>query len=161
MKFALIALMLVLVGATAPAQARATQSATVPVCRMPVQLQDAPTVEELMSFMSMESFPDTGTEEWFRSLLESSIWPSRYWPTVIEIARCESSFRPDALGDYDEDGEPRAIGLMQVREDYHPRLLGFDLRNGNDNLAAAYVVFLEAGRSFRPWACWIEKETQE
>jgi|TARA_R110002020_G_scaffold9613_4_gene37746 hypothetical protein len=151
MKLALIALVLVLAGASSvPAQARVTQPDTVPVCRMPVQLPDPVAMEDLMS---LEPVPDTGTEEWFRLLLEGSVWPARYWPTVIEIARCESNFRPGALGDY-EDGKPQAIGLMQVREDYHPRLLGFDLRNGNDNLAAAYVVFLEAGRSFRPWACW-------
>jgi hypothetical protein len=151
----LIVMALALMGATAqPAEARAAYQSMLPVCPAPTVTPEVEMIEDVMTLSIEWVNPEIGTERWFRDLLKGSVWPERYHSALIEIARCESQFNPAALGDYDEDGEPQAVGLMQVRKDYHPRLLGLGLSNGNANLVAAYVVFLEAGRSFRPWACW-------
>ena len=94
--------------------------------------------------------PKIATEAWLHDLLAGSLWPEYLWDEVTAIAECESRFRPWAVGD---DG--RAVGLMQIRTDVHPGIADkFDLYNANDNLSAAWVVYLEAGKSFKPWACW-------
>lgn len=82
--------------------------------------------------------------------LAASPWPSHLWEAVVDIAYCESRFDALAVGD-----QGQSFGLMQVHAPAHPRLVrSFDLLDARDNLAAAYVVYLEAGGSFRPWSCW-------
>lgn len=92
----------------------------------------------------------TTREEPFELWLAESPWPRELWGDVTEIAYCESRHLPHVIGD-----GGLAYGLLQIREDYWPRLVrSFDLLDPRDNLAAGWVVFLEAGRSFAPWSCW-------
>ena len=85
----------------------------------------------------------------FQEAYLNSPWPSYMYHKVESVAFCESSLRWYATGD-----QGRALGYMQIRKDYHPRLYNtFSLYNGKDNLTAAYIIYLEAGRSWRPWSC--------
>ncbi len=85
----------------------------------------------------------------FQEAYLNSPWPSYMYHKVESVAFCESSLRWYATGD-----QGRALGYMQIRKDYHPRLDNtFSLYNGKDNLTAAYIIYLEAGRSWRPWSC--------
>lgn len=104
---------------------------------------------------------DTGrrwvTDEEFEAALASSPWPRERWPPVVAIARCESpanvggqrvGIALDLVGAWGE------VGPMQVLPSAHGNVArAFDLGALGDNLAAAYVVFLEAGSSFGPWSC--------
>lgn len=82
-------------------------------------------------------------------------------PILIEIARCESSFRQ-----YDTNGDvlrgtvnKSDLGLMQINEYYHgisADKLGFDLETPEGNMAyARYLYEREGGQ---PWKassnCW-------
>tara|TARA_R110000751_G_scaffold20837_3_gene60629 strand:- start:4136 stop:4690 length:555 start_codon:yes stop_codon:yes gene_type:complete len=89
----------------------------------------------------------------FQKSFENSPWPSYMYHKVESVAFCESSLAWYSSGDF--NGERfLAIGYMQIRRDYHPRLDNtFNLYNGADNLTAAYIIYLEAGRSWRPWSC--------
>ena len=85
----------------------------------------------------------------FQEAYLNSPWPSYMYHKVESVAFCESSLRWYATGD-----QGRALGYMQIRKDYHPRLDNtFSLYNGAENLTAAYIIYLEAGRSWRPWSC--------
>ena len=85
----------------------------------------------------------------FQEAYLNSPWPSYMYHKVESGAFCESSLRWYATGDLG-----RALGYMQIRKDYHPRLDNtFSLYNGAENLTAAYIIYLEAGRSWRPWSC--------
>jgi len=85
----------------------------------------------------------------FQEAYLNSPWPSYMYHKVESVAFCESSLRWYATGD-----QGRALGYMQIRKDYHPRLDNtFSLYNGAENLTAAYIIYLEAGRSWKPWSC--------
>ena len=85
----------------------------------------------------------------FQEAYLNSPWPSYMYHKVESVAFCESSLRWYATGD-----QGRALGYMQIRKDYHPRLYNtFSLYNGKDNLTADYIIYLEAGRSWKPWSC--------
>jgi hypothetical protein len=70
--------------------------------------------------------------------------------TIIRIARCESNFRPDAVG-------AGSYGLLQV---YAPVWAGFfqgfweTWMNPAANVEMAWVIYQRAGYSFRPWSCF-------
>lgn len=82
-------------------------------------------------------------------------------PILIDIARCESSFRQ-----YDENGEvlrgkvnKSDIGIMQINEYYHKERiekLGVDLSDIKGNLTYAKWLYNKEGG--QPWkassACW-------
>jgi len=81
--------------------------------------------------------------------LVRSQWPPELWPRVVEIARCESQHDNLAIGD-----GGLALGLMQVRIDAHPDLAAtHDLWSYDGSLAASWIIYLRAGRSFAPWSC--------
>ena len=89
-------------------------------------------------------------EGWMRQVLDKSPWPAELHDEVVEIAFCESSWNPAAVGD---DG--LALGLMQVRTDYHQALAKkYDLLSPSDNLVAAWAIYVQAQETFRPWSCW-------
>lgn len=88
--------------------------------------------------------PDTLAE-----LLAESPWPESEWATVAAIAGCESSHDPSAVGD-----GGLALGLMQIRVDYHPgKAARYDLLDPSDNLEASWEVYVQAGYSYWPWSC--------
>jgi len=83
----------------------------------------------------------------FNERFEQSLWPAYMRDKVMSVAMCESSLRWYISGD-----QGRAVGYMQIRKDYHPKKSQvFDLHE--DNLTVAYIIYLEAGRSWDPWSC--------
>lgn len=99
---------------------------------------------------SSSTAPDLTHAEAFALALESSPWPRRLWPTLTEIARCESQFDPAQVGD-----SGRSFGALQVHGPAWPRLVrSFDLYILRENLTAGYIAYLENGHSFSIWSCW-------
>jgi hypothetical protein len=150
-KLAALVLALALMGAATPAEAWVAHPYALPACTVHVMQPDAELVEDVIGLdRERWTSPEIATEAWLLSLLSGSLWPEYLWDDVTAIAECESRFRPWAVGD---DG--RAVGLMQIRTDVHPGIAHkFDLYTASENLSAAWVVYLEAGKSFKPWACW-------
>jgi hypothetical protein len=82
-------------------------------------------------------------------------------PVMIQIARCESTFR-HTLSDgtvLHGQRDPADIGVMQINQRYHgenARELGLDLRDLHDNMEYARDLYLKQGT--KPWtasaACW-------
>jgi len=82
-------------------------------------------------------------------------------PILVDIARCESSFRQ-----FDKDGNvihglanKADVGVMQINEAYHSDMaakLGFDLHTVSGNVAYAKHLYEEQGT--KPWSasekCW-------
>jgi hypothetical protein len=86
-------------------------------------------------------------------------------PILIEIARCESSFRQVDKNGKILRGEVNKsdLGLFQVNEYYHGEKaedLGFDLLTVNGNLAYAKYLYDKEGT--KPWSasekCWGSKK---
>ena len=150
-KLVTLVLAFALVGAATPAEARVAHPSTLPFCTVDVAQPDTEILEDVIGLdRERWTSPEIATEAWLLSLLSGSLWPEYLWDEVTAIAECESRFRPWAVGD---DG--RAVGLMQIRTDVHPGIAHkFDLYTASENLSAAWVVYLEAGKSFKPWACW-------
>lgn len=82
-------------------------------------------------------------------------------PVMIQIARCESTFRHTLADGSVLRGvvDPADTGVMQINMRYHEKTadeLGLDLRNLGDNLAYARKLYEKQGT--RPWnassACW-------
>lgn len=65
------------------------------------------------------------------------------------IIRCESGWNPDAVGD-----QGRALGLWQIRIDYHASKFDGPWDSPYWSTEAAVDVFREAGNSFSPWSCY-------
>lgn len=90
------------------------------------------------------------TADQIRSLALQAGWPSEALDDLVEVARCESAFRPDVVGQ-------RALGLMQMMPFWFP-LAGLDPEMWSDpvvNLRAALFAYhadLDQGRE--PWAAW-------
>jgi hypothetical protein len=106
---------------------------------------------EVVGGVSTSASPTTSThEEAFALAVESSPWPAHLWATLTEIARCESRFDPSQVGD-----SGRSLGVLQVHTPAWPHLeRAFDLLDLGDNLAAGWIIYVEAGRTFAPWSCW-------
>ena len=87
-------------------------------------------------------------EQRVRELLKRSPWP--YWlhAQALAVIGCESTYNPNAVGD---DG--LALGLLQIRIDWHPRIARMDLLDPHENLIAGYIIYLQAGGSWAPWSC--------
>lgn len=81
--------------------------------------------------------------------LKGTSWPEWTHHTVANIAWCESNFRAWVRGD-----SGKAHGLLQIRTDAHPELVGLGLLTVRGNLEAGYRVWQKAGQSFRPWSCY-------
>jgi hypothetical protein len=72
--------------------------------------------------------------------------------TAIAIAMAESSGNPNAIGDAGI-GEG-SFGLWQINSYYHPEY-GPDFTTLYDpqvNANAAYAIYVQSGRSFKPWS---------
>ncbi len=82
-------------------------------------------------------------------------------PILVEIARCESTFRQ-----YNEKGVPirgiankKDVGVMQINELYHAQTaekLGYDIQSIQGNVAFAKYLYEKYGS--QPWSasapCW-------
>jgi len=82
---------------------------------------------------------------------------SRYWAgheleVAVAIAGAESSYRPTASLTYHG---AHMRGLWQINDGAHPALIRpGDWRNPADNAWMAHQVWLQAGRSWRPWSTY-------
>jgi hypothetical protein len=69
---------------------------------------------------------------------------------IVRIARCESNFRPDAVG-------AGSYGLLQIQASvwagFFPRFWETWMIAAV-NIEMAWVIYQRAGHSFRPWSCW-------
>ena len=131
-----------LAAAPASAQTRSVQEVA-PVCASAY----SDSFEELL-ILEHEWIAPLAPADKFMDHLKRSPWPLWLHGQVIKVAMCESSHNPDAVGD---DG--MALGLLQIRTDYHPKLARLNLFDPDINLLAGYVIFLEAGRTWNPWSC--------
>ncbi len=86
-------------------------------------------------------------------------------PILVDIARCESSFRQyDKAGNLVRGRVNNAdVGVMQINEIYHDKTalkLGFDLHTLEGNVAYAKHLYNEQGS--QPWVssspCWSGKQ---
>lgn len=82
-------------------------------------------------------------------------------PVMIQIARCESTFRHTLADGTVLKGrvDPADTGVMQINKRYHQASaskLGLDLEDLNDNMAYARDLYERQGT--RPWSasapCW-------
>ena len=99
------------------------------------------------------------TEPQLEALLAASPWQAVLWPSVIRIARCESSLRDLSITLMDTLAHRVTLredsrGLMQINVKAWPRLeRSLDLFDPADNLIGAYVIYLSRGGSFLDWSC--------
>jgi hypothetical protein len=116
-----------------------------PAC-VPVVMETMP-LEEMLMLDPAWMLPSS-PEERVREYLKRSPWPRWLHAQALAVIACESTYNPNGVGD---DG--LALGLFQVRTDYHPKLSRLDLFDPQENLLAGYIIWLEAGRSWNPWTC--------
>ena len=134
--------------AAAPASARTT-ILTAPTCT-PVIEDDTP-LEDLLMLLDPEWMLPAALatpEQRVRALLARSPWPPYLHAQALAVIGCESRYTVDAIGD-----EGLALGLFQIRTDWHARLARMDLLDPHQNLIAGYIIYLQAGRSWGPWTC--------
>jgi hypothetical protein len=77
-------------------------------------------------------------------------WSGEDLVTAVAVAGAESSYRPAARN------PSGASGLWQILPSAHPEKFagGVDWANPVTNAAMAYAVWVEAGRSWRPWVAY-------
>ena len=92
--------------------------------------------------------PPHNAEARTRAALKLSPWPPWLHEQAVAVIGCESAHNPSAIGD---DG--LALGLFQIRTDYHPELVRLGLLDPLQNLTAGFIIYLKAGRTWQPWTC--------
>ena len=108
-----------------------------------------PTPVPDMSGLGNTPVPELRPERPVEALIRSYDWDDE---TALRIAGCESGYRPDAIS---WDGT--SFGIMQL---YAPIWAGvfpefWDMwMDAEWNIARAWEIYVRAGYSFRPWACW-------
>jgi hypothetical protein len=68
---------------------------------------------------------------------------------AVKICECESSFNTNAHNQNFEDSR----GLMQINLDAHPEYNSLDLFDPNINTQIAFILYTDAGNSFKDWTC--------
>jgi hypothetical protein len=107
---------------------------------------------QVLAFQDDED-PVMTREQRFELAFDASVWSQYYYNHVLAIAKCESSLRAGAQGDFTES-EPESIGLLQVNTRWNPRIAqNFNLYDPVENLNAGYIIFLERHRTFDAWSC--------
>ena len=131
----------------------------------PIQVADAPKLENSGYEMVKQSSPKEvenimSTEEYVRKYFKDI-------PVMVQIARCESTFRQlDADGDIHRGVvNPEDVGVMQINEHYHlnKSLQGnYDIYTIEGNTAYARALYEQQG--IQPWsaskACWGKYENK-
>jgi hypothetical protein len=88
-------------------------------------------------------------ERQFEYYLAQAGWPSELWGSVKEVARCESSWRPDIISEPGPKGSD--YGLLQVNHYSHRDRVPnpFVLLDPVENLRFSHQLFREFG--WKPW----------
>lgn len=72
---------------------------------------------------------------------------------AVEIAFCESRLKTEAINDNRTLGGVGVDrGIFQINDYYHPAANKFYF-DYQTNIAMAYKIFRDAGRSWKPWTC--------
>lgn len=77
--------------------------------------------------------------------------------TAVAIAYAESGGNPSNYNPETAAGTPSGMGsygLWQIYRKAHPEFTGWDLNDPATNARAAYRVWVQAGKSFRPWSTY-------
>lgn len=75
-------------------------------------------------------------------------------PIMVAIAMAESAGIPDRVGGPNANGS-YDYGLWQINGRAHPNLMdSYDWKDPDENWAMAYIVYSDAGKSFRPWSSY-------
>jgi len=85
--------------------------------------------------------------------IEDGQWvqDDRFFDQIFQLVMCESSGRPDAIGD-PEVGP--SLGLFQINLKYWSEIArGSDLFDPVDNAEIAFRIWKISGESFRLWSC--------
>ena len=93
-----------------------------------------------------------------RTHVRNAGFPNSLVETLVRIAQCESSF---GINSYAWGGGNRHTGLFQI-SDLHRASCGYGTLDGfrnsmtdpAKNSRCAYVVYVNAGYSLRPWDCY-------
>ena len=87
----------------------------------------------------------------------SMLVPVRFaYASKVFIIPCESKGDPDALGDYDRYGNPRAFGEWQLRIDVHGEKMasmGLDFFNRRHRLWYIVQLWKDGKETWRDWSC--------
>lgn len=65
---------------------------------------------------------------------------------MLKIAKCESSLRPDAIGDHGT-----SIGVMQIHLPAHPSVTKEQMLDPEQNIAEAKRIYDKSG--YLAWTC--------
>jgi hypothetical protein len=92
------------------------------------------------------------TDAEVRALAADAGWPTHRLDEVVRVSDCESRHRPHVVGAAGERG------VMQIHPVHRSLVasLGYawdQVADTRVNLAVARAVFVQAGRSWRPWSC--------
>ncbi len=84
--------------------------------------------------------------------IEDGSWiqDNRMFDQIYRIVMCESTGRPDAVGDVSIGG---SYGLFQINMVWHQLIGGRDLFDPVENAQVAYEIWKISGESFRLWSC--------
>ena len=84
--------------------------------------------------------------------IEDGSWiqDNRMFDQIYRIVMCESSGRPDAVGDVEMGG---SYGLFQINMVWHQLIGGRDLFDPVENAQIAYEIWKLSDHSFKQWSC--------
>ena len=110
----------------------------------PAPLPDVPA-----KWVVPDTEPRTGGGDGVEALIRSYDWDA---DTALRIAGCESGYRSDAVS---WDGT--SFGVMQLYAPIWASVFPdfWDMwMDAAWNIARGWDIYVRAGYSFRPWACW-------
>ena len=84
--------------------------------------------------------------------IEDGSWiqDNRMFDQIYRIVMCESTGRPDAVGDVETGG---SYGLFQINMVWHQLINGRDLFDPVENAQVAYEIWKLSDHSFKRWSC--------
>jgi len=105
---------------------------------------------ELMFVLAETSWrPHITSNTFYAEELGMFIHDDYYRDTLYKIMMCESTGRPDAIGD-----SGSSYGLFQINMDYWSQLVGDrNVLDPYDNAQIAYEIWKHSDYSFKRWSC--------
>ncbi len=100
---------------------------------------------------SLGAAPVTGSPEEITRQVAARYWPADQVDTAVAIAGAESTYNPKAHNNYGAGVE----GLWQINVQAHRDLVaGKNLQDPSVNAYAAHQIWLDAGKSWKPWTTY-------